>query len=172
MNELLDNLGVQWQLLLAQVVNFFILLVLLKKFLYKPMLKFLRERRQGIEEGLKKSELADQKFTEMRELQARELSKTRQEAQKIISEAKKRAEEAKSQIMAQAKKETESLFAKAEKDMEQVKTQRIEQAEQEIGRLAIEGMEYLVREKMSQEQRTALADEAIQHVKGLTRNPT
>lgn len=115
MSELFENLEIKWQLLLAQAVNFFILLFILKKFLYKPMLKFLRERREAIEEGLKKSELAEQQFKEMRELQAKELAKTRAEAQGIIDEAKKRAGEAKNEIVANAKRETETLFAKAEK---------------------------------------------------------
>ena len=118
MAELLENLEIKWQLLLAQTVNFFILLFLLKKFLYKPMLKFLRERREAIEEGLKKSELAEQKFQEMREIQAKELAKTRQEAQGIIDDAKKRGEVARDEILTTSHKETEALFKKAEKDME------------------------------------------------------
>ena len=167
MSELFENLGIKWQLLLAQAVNFFILLFILKKFLYKPMLKFLRERREGIEAGLKKSELAEQQFTEMRELQAKELAKTRQEAQGIVETAKKRAEEAKSEIVANAKQETETLFAKAEKDIDQLKTQRMQEAEQELGKLALQGMEYLLKEKMSEEKRAALEDEAIIHIKNL-----
>lgn len=167
MSELFENLEIKWQLLLAQAVNFFILLFLLKKFLYKPVLKFLRERREAIEEGLKKSELAEQQFSQMRELQARELGKTRKEAQQIIDEAKKRAEEAKSHIVADAKKETEKLFSKAEKDIEQMKNQRMQNAEREIGKLAIEGMEYLLNEKMSDEKKETLAEEAIVHIKSL-----
>ena len=167
MSELFENLEIKWQLLLAQAVNFFILLFILKKFLYKPMLKFLRERREGIEEGLKKSELAEQQFKDMRELQARELAKTRAEAQGIVEEAKKRAEEAKNEIVANAKQETEALFAKAEKDIDQLKAQRMQEAEQELGKLALQGMEHLLKEKMPQETRTALQDEAISHIKNL-----
>lgn len=167
MAELIENLEIKWQLLLAQAINFFILLFILKKFLYKPMLKFMRERREAIESGLKKSDLAEQKFQEMREIQARELTKTRQEAQKIVDEAKKRAEEAKAQIVADARKETEALFAKAEKDIEGLKSQRMQEAEAELGRLALVGMEYLVREKMSDEKRADLQKEAIGHIKNL-----
>lgn len=167
MAELLENLEIKWQLLLAQTVNFFILLFLLKKFLYKPMLKFLRERREAIEEGLKKSELAEQKFQEMREIQAKELAKTRQEAQSIIDDAKKRGEVSRDEILTTSRKETEALFKKAEKDMEQMKTQRMQEAEHELARLALEGMEYLVREKISDERRTELQDEAIKHIKKL-----
>lgn len=167
MPDLLQNLEIKWQLLLAQAVNFFILLFLLKKFLYKPLLKFLQDRREGIEKGLKKSELAEQQFREMRELHARELTKTRQEAQKIIDEAKKRAQEAQAQMLTAAKGQTEMLFAKAEKDIEQMKSTRLEEAEREIGRLAIEGMEHLLKEKMPEEKKAALQDDAIDYIKNL-----
>lgn len=170
MQELFENLEIKWQLLAAQAVNFFILLFVLKKFLYKPMLKFLRERRETIEEGLKKSELAEQKFKELREIQARELAKTRQEAQKIIDEAKKRADEAQKQIVADAKKQTEALFTKAEKDIGQLKAARLAEAEKEIGRLAIESLEYMLKEKVSEEKKNSLLDEAIGHIKAI-KNP-
>lgn len=171
MQELFNNLEIKWQLLAAQAVNFFVLLFLLKKFLYKPMLKFLRERRESIEEGLKKSELAEQKFNEMRAIQAKELAKTRKEAQKIIDDAKKRADEAQRKIMADTKKQTEVLFVKAEKEIEQLKTARLEEAEKEIGRLALEGMEYLLKEKISEEKKADLQTEVIAHIKTI-KNPS
>lgn len=167
MSELLENLEIKWQLLLAQAINFFILLFLLKKFLYKPMLKFLRERKEAIEEGLRKSELAEQKFQKMRGVQAKELAKTRTEAQKIIDEAKKRGEKAKSETLTEGRAQADALFAKAEKDIEQLKNQRLGEAEKEIGRLAIEGMEHLIRAKMPEEKKSALANEAIRHIKTL-----
>src|SRR3989344_4435551 len=147
MAELLENLGIKWQLLIAQVVNFLILLFILRKFLYGPMMKFLRERRQTIEEGLKKSELAEVKFREFRDLQAKELAQTRSEAQKIIEDSKKRAEEAKNQILQDARIQTEGLFKKAERDIDSLKAQKLKEAERELGAMAIEGMEYLIREK-------------------------
>jgi len=131
------------------------------------MLKFLRERREAIESGLKKSEAAEQQFKEMRKLQAKELSKTRKEAQQIVDEAKKRAEEAKTKIISDTRKEQEALFSKAEKDIENLKNQRLDEAEREIGKLAIEGMEYLVREKISNERKTSLQEEAIAHIKSI-----
>lgn len=171
MSELLENLEIKWQLLLAQAVNFFILLFILKKFLYKPMLKFLRERREAIETGLKKSEAAEQQFKEMRALQARELANTRKEAQQIVDEAKKRAEEAKKQIISNAKNETEILFSKAEREIEQLKNQRLNEAEKEIGRLAIESLEYILKERVSDEKKSSLQEEAIRYIKAI-KNPT
>lgn len=135
------------------------------------MLKFLRERRESIEDGLKKSELAQQQFKEMRGLQARELAKTRHEAQKIIDEAKKRAETAQKEIVAAGKAQTEALFDKAQKDIDHLKNQRLAEAEKEIGRIAIEGLEYMLKEKVSEERKSSLQDDAVKYIK-LLKNPS
>jgi len=135
------------------------------------MLKFLRERREKIEDGLRKSELAQRQFKELRVIQAKELAKTRQEAQKIVDEAKKRAADAQHEMLAAGKAQAETLFAKAEKDIEQLKNQRLAEAENEIGRLAIEGLEYMLKEKISEEKKSSLQDEAIGHIKEL-KNPS
>lgn len=165
MSELLENLEIKWQLLLAQAVNFFILLFLLKKFLYKPMLKFLRERKEAIEEGLKKSELAEQKFQEMREVQAKELAKTRKEAQKIIEQSKESAESFRAEILNKARGESEDIFSKAEKSIEEIKARKMREAERELGRAALEGMEYLLREKISGDKKAELTASAIEYIK-------
>ena len=53
-NELLFQLGINWKLFLSQAVNFFILLGVLTFFVYKPLIKVIKERNQKISEGLKK----------------------------------------------------------------------------------------------------------------------
>lgn len=165
MEELFRNLGIKWQLLLAQVVNFFILLFILKKFLYRPMLKFLKERRNAIEDGLKKSELAQKQFQEFREMQARELAKTREEAQRIIEESKRRADEAKNQILLEAKDQAEALFARTQKEIESLKKQKLLEAERQLGKMAVLGMEYLIKEKVSEDKKMQLANDAINYIK-------
>ena len=59
MNALLDQLGINWQLFLSQAVNFFILLIVLTFFVYKPLIKIIKKRNAKIKEGLDKAEEAD-----------------------------------------------------------------------------------------------------------------
>ncbi len=54
--EILNNFGFEPILFVAQIVNFVIIYLLLKKFLYKPVLKLLKERRDIITKGLKQAE--------------------------------------------------------------------------------------------------------------------
>lgn len=56
--ELLNALGIDWKILLAQFVNFAVLVFVLWKFAYKPIFKFLEDRKNKIEEGIKNAEQA------------------------------------------------------------------------------------------------------------------
>ena len=58
MNQLLDQLGIDWKLFLSQAINFFILLLVLTFFVYKPVIKIIKERNKKIKEGLDKAEEA------------------------------------------------------------------------------------------------------------------
>ena len=51
MQQLLSQLGINWELLVSQAVNFALLLIVLRLFVYKPLLKLLHDRRARIQDG-------------------------------------------------------------------------------------------------------------------------
>ena len=65
MNELFEQLGINWKLFLSQTVNFFILLFVLRAFAYKPILEIIKKRKEKIEEGLAKAEEASVRLKEV-----------------------------------------------------------------------------------------------------------
>lgn len=121
--EILSQFGVQPVLLVAQVVNFLILLFILKKFLYKPLLKVLDTRREKIAESLKNAEEIERKLLLTEEEKEKILARTSLEAQKLMDETKKEIELMKEEGKIQAqnlaaqiiKKSEESAKAEAEK---------------------------------------------------------
>src|SRR3989344_4706705 len=100
--EILNQFGINPILLAAQVVNFLILLFILKKFLYKPILKVLEARKQKIEESLKNAEEIERKLLLTEEEKEKILAKTSLEAQKILDETKKEIEVMKEEGKVQA----------------------------------------------------------------------
>jgi len=62
---LLFQLGINWKLFLSQAVNFFILLVILRFFVYKPLLSVIKERNKKIKDGLDKAKEADERLQEV-----------------------------------------------------------------------------------------------------------
>src|SRR4030067_222054 len=86
--EVLEDFGVEPILLLAQVVNFVILLYILKRFLYKPILKVLEERKKRIETSVKQSEDIQKRFDEMSKKQT-EILDTEKIVQKNLTKGDK-----------------------------------------------------------------------------------
>ncbi len=114
MQQLLDQLGIDWHLLLSQAVNFFLLLVILRIFVYKPLLKLLHERQARIEEGLTKADEADKRLLEVEEIGKEKIKTAETEAVGILRKTEGGAKELEAKLLAEMKrKETEELATKA-----------------------------------------------------------
>lgn len=102
---------------LTQVFNFSLMVILLWKLLYKPILKILDERKKKIEEGLKYSE--QMKFEEEKlEKKTKEvLEKAQNEAQKIIEEGKKSGKERELEILKKAHQEAARIIEAGKKEV-------------------------------------------------------
>jgi len=111
--DILNQFGVNPILLAAQIVNFFILLYLLKRFLYGPILKVLNERKKKIEESLKNAEEIEKKLREMTDKEAEIILKAGKEGEKIIREAGEYA----AQLIEDGRKEYEKLINKGVEDV-------------------------------------------------------
>lgn len=89
--NIIDTFGIQPILLLAQIVNFLILLFLLNKFLYKPILKTLQNRQHQIAESLKNAEQIELNLQKSEDDRLKKLQKATDEAKEIIQDAKEAA---------------------------------------------------------------------------------
>ena len=91
MNALLDQLGIDWKLFLSQAVNFFILLVVLTFFVYKPLMKVIKQRNAKIKEGLEKAEEADVRLKEIDVIGKEKIKEAEQKGIEIIKETEDKA---------------------------------------------------------------------------------
>ncbi len=103
MSELLGQLGIDWRLLLSQAVNFFLLLSVLYVFVYKPLIKLLRDRRARIEEGLMKAEEADKRLAAAETEHRARLKKADEEAIGILRKTEIEAKELEAKLVAGVK---------------------------------------------------------------------
>lgn len=114
--ETLNQFGINPILLAAQVVNFLILLWLLNKFLYKPVLKVLEERKQKVAEANKNAEEIERKLLEITELREAEILKAVKEGEKIIKYASDEA----LQIQENGRRQYEEIIKKAREDAKEL----------------------------------------------------
>jgi len=109
-------LGLDWKILLGQLINFLILLFILKKFALKPFLKTMRERKEKIEEGLEKSKLAEEKIKEIREKREEVMAKANQKAMELYEKSKKQGEDKVRESVLLGEKERVSILDNARKE--------------------------------------------------------
>jgi len=159
--ELLTNLGINGKLLLAQIVNFLVLLFVLKKFAYGPVLKLLEKRTKKIEKGLKDAEEAQKKLVEITEKEKEVLAKARKQAQEIVANAEKVALKNKEEIVVAAKQQSEKILVDAEKKIELEKNKMLLEVKTEIGGLVAVATEKIIGEKMDSQKDKELIERAI-----------
>lgn len=148
MQQLLDAFGINWSLLLAQAVNFAIVLVALWYFLYKPVLAVLEKRRalvaKGVEDAARSGEMlagADE------EVQMR-IRAADGEADKIVAAARESAGAEKARLLKEAETRALALTKDAEARASSSAAQTLRESEREIARLAILAAEKVMRTKV------------------------
>jgi len=161
MSELLSKLGIDWKLLIAQIVNFLVLLFVLWKFAYGPILAMLEKRQKKIEKGLKDADEAHKKLTESEERQKEVLKKARTEAKDIVEKAHVQAEKSKAEIAVEAKSQAEKIIINAKAEIEQEKQKTIAEIKSEIGGLVVAAAEKIVGEKMDEKKNRELIEESL-----------
>lgn len=124
--DLFSSLGLDWQLFVLQMVAFVVLLLVLKKWVYPPLLDMLDQRDAKIRDGLKAAEKAQKAADETEERTAAMLKKARHESQEIVTAAKTEAasmvndakDDAHAQaerILASARTQTQTELAEAKR---------------------------------------------------------
>src|SRR5690348_3422277 len=117
--EILKTFGIEPTLLIAQIVNFLIILFLLQKFAFKPILKMLNERKKTIAEGVKSAENARLALEEAIEKEKKLLKTAQQEAQVILADARKQSDEFIAGSREEAKKQVEQMLKEAKDKINQ-----------------------------------------------------
>lgn len=167
MEELIKNFGIDWKLLIAQAVNFFILLFLLKKFAYGPVLKILRKRRGEIEEGLRASKEAKERLERAEELKEETLQKARGEAFTIVGQAEKTAKTRQEEIIQGGHKKAENLVVEAKKVIEEEKAKIGEEVYENAEALIKLGLEKVLGRMPVKERDEILIQEALRELKAI-----
>ncbi|MSU60439.1 MAG: hypothetical protein EXS52_00800 [Candidatus Staskawiczbacteria bacterium] len=106
-----EQLGINWKLLLSQAVNFFILLIILRLFVYKPLLTVIRKRNEKIKEGLEKAKEASIRLAEVDVIAKEHLKKADQDSITIIKNTEERAKKLEESLVKKAEDRQKELLA-------------------------------------------------------------
>lgn len=162
--EILEKLGFDPVLLVAQIVNFLIILFLLKRFLYKPILKIIKDREEKIVEGLKQAEQAEKTLTEASEKESKILSKAKADATLIIEDAKKEALELTKNIQDNSRAETERIIKEARAQIEQESKEAEERLSKHTAMLAGQILEKALEKELSASEKKKILQNVVKKI--------
>lgn len=147
MEEILHTFGIEWKLLLFQLLNFGLVVLVLYKFLYKPVLAIIAKRQALIEKGVADAKEAEETLA-LADKNAEALEKAaREEADKTIHNAKKIAEDEAALVLRKEQEQAQKMLREAKAEAERQKEEAIRAAEKEVAKLSILAAEKILREE-------------------------
>lgn len=161
MGDLFGKLGIDWKLLLFQVVNFLILLFLLKKFLYKPILNLLEKRQTKIRDGLKKAEESEREWQKIKKIKEEETMKAEEKAVQIIAKARKSAEAKEKEILENTSLKTEKMIEGAKIDISMEREKITDEIKKEMAKYIILATEKVLERTLKEEDEKKIAEEML-----------
>ncbi|HIU64602.1 MAG TPA: F0F1 ATP synthase subunit B [Candidatus Avacidaminococcus intestinavium] len=122
--------------LIAQILNFLVLLFILAKFAYKPLLQAMDDRRNKIINDLDSAEQSRLDAEALKQQYAEQLAGARQEATDIVNKANQIAQNLHDELVEQARVEQEAMMANAKERIEQEKQQALLDIRSEVIKLS------------------------------------
>lgn len=111
--EIIKNFGVNPALLVAQILNFLVILFILKRFLYKPLIEMLEKRKSMVAEGVENARKAQELLEETTEKEKIILRKAQDQAKIMLAGAKKQQIQLLHETEEKTKKQAEIILSEA-----------------------------------------------------------
>ncbi|HWB62494.1 MAG TPA: F0F1 ATP synthase subunit B [Chitinophagales bacterium] len=130
------------------VITFGLLVFILGKFAWKPILAMLNEREKTIEDSLAQAEKARSEMAQLTAKNEELLNAAKEERNKILNEAKEAAEKVKADIMDKAQKEAEQKIQAAFREIDLQKKAAITEVKNSVGLMALDIAEKVLRKEL------------------------
>ena len=162
----MEALGINFGLLIVQIIAFAIVFLTLNAWVYKPMLDMMESRKQKIAQGLEDARVASEARANAEKEAAKVLAEAQAEAGKIVREATERAASAGKDVKAAAEAEAAKAREAAMGEAELERNRILGDLRGQVAALAIAAANKLVGETLDEKKQRALIDEFFSGVKG------
>lgn len=163
--EILSEFGINGWLLAAQVVNFLILLFILKKFFYKPLLKVLDERKTKIAQSLKNAEEIEKTLAKTEEDREKRLDKATVEAKQIITEATSSATQIIEEAHTKASLDIEEMVKKGQAAIEAERERLHQEIKAELADIVGIALEKVTDKALTAKEQKVLIEKTVKDIK-------
>ncbi|HEX9664302.1 MAG TPA: F0F1 ATP synthase subunit B [Patescibacteria group bacterium] len=159
--ELIQKLGIDWRLLIGQIINFLILLFILYKFVYNPLLDILDKRQSKVEKSLVDAKKIEENLREAEIRKEKEILKAKKEAQTIIEKAKAAAENYRKETEQKTKEKIKTLIAESKEVIKDEKDKMFQSLRGEIADLVILTTKGMIGKELDQKKDKEIINIAI-----------
>lgn len=163
--EIVKNFGLNPMLLFAQIINFLIILFILKKFLYKPVLDVLKKRQTTVKEGLKQAEDARIKLEKVIIEEKNILRQAQLQSKKIIEDAKLESVEITKQLNDKTKQQTEKLLIDAKEQIARESVIAEKRLALNTSKLAVTFLEKALKDFFSSKEQEEVVSQVLKKIK-------
>lgn len=163
----MDKLGIEPIQLLTQIFNFSLMVFILTKILYKPVMGMLEERRKKIAEGLKYSQSIKDELDKIEKKKEAVLDNARKSARRIIDDAREAAVKNEEEIILAAQQEAAAVMEKTRKEMETERAEMEKTIRKEAVEIAAVMTEKILSEVLTDRDQRSIIDKKIKTVANL-----
>ena len=150
--------------LIAQLLNLFIQVMLIKKFLFKPVKEVLAKRKAAADAEIADATKAKEEAESLKSEYEENMKQARDKANDILNTAQKSATQQSEEIMREANAQAVSIKSKAERDIEQERRKAVNEIKDEIGDMAMEIAGKVIGREINSSDHEKLIDEFINKV--------
>jgi F-type H+-transporting ATPase subunit b len=133
----LESLGINWMLLIAQFVNFAFIVLILWLLVYRPLMRAIDKRNKKIADGLSQAEQAEQALFKAEQDKEAMLRAAEKQAEKTLSEVRQEAIDERKRLQAETQAELERQLSLSREKLKQEKEHMVTEAKKELGELVV-----------------------------------
>ena len=156
------DLGFHLPSLIVYLVNFVILLGILYVVGYKPILRMLDQRSEGIREGVETVERVRQEAAAQQEEMEKRLEEGRQEGQALLAQAREMANRYREDERGKARQEAEAFVARARDDIQRERDEAIDQVRRHFAELAILAAEQVIERSLDESAHRDIIEKVLE----------
>lgn len=148
-------------LMIWTIISFVVLLIILKKFAWTPILAALDEREKGIKDNIEAAKRAREEAEQSLIVYRQKLAEAQTEAQAIVSKARTDAERVRDELIEKSKTDAQNQIERARKQIELESEAAIKAIRSEVADLAVIAAEKIINRTLTAEDHKRLAAEGL-----------
>lgn len=146
------------------ITTFLILLFILKRIAWKPILQALAEREENIRASLEKAEQARREAELILQENSKRLAEAEEQARKIINEGREYSNKIRTEILEKANQEAKRMIDLAQQEIERKKEEALDELREVVSELSIQAAEKILEKSIDKEENKKIVEKLIQNI--------